>query len=372
MAGLRAFGPVVWLGAAALLSGAIAGAVSAAPAAPGAERAVAERETTPADATGDAVDDPAIWVDPADPSRSVVIGANHLEKTLEVYDLSGARLQRVAVKSANNVDGRTGFPLGGAQVALFGTGGGGDSSGKISLWRLDPGTRRLSNVTVDGVIRTGAAYGFCMYHSASGAFYAFSLGRGGKVEQWELFDDGGMVNGRLARTIDVNPAPVAERGGDALEACATDDRSGALYIGEEKRGIWKYGAEPDAAAGTGDRTLVDTADGRGHLVADVEGLAVLDVPGADGFLLASSQGDFTFTVYRRSPPHEFVRKVSVVAGPGVDGCDRTDGIDAVAANLGPGFPHGLFVCQDNVNSDPDANQNFKYVPLEQVVPLGSG
>lgn len=369
MVGLRAFGPVVWLWAAALLAGA---PVSAAPAAPGAERAVAARETTPADATGDAVDDPAIWVDPADPSRSVVIGANHLEKTLEVYDLSGARLQRVAVKSANNVDGRAGFPLGGTQVALFGTGGGGDTSGKISLWQLDPGTRRLTNVTAGGVIRTGAAYGFCMYHSVSGRFYAFSLGRGGKVEQWELFDDGGMVNGRLARTIDVNPAPVAERGGDALEACATDDRSGALYIGEEKRGIWKYDAEPDAAAGPRDRTLIDTADARGHLVADVEGLTVVDVPGADGFLLASSQGDFTFNVYRRSPPHEFVRKVSVVAGPGVDGCDRTDGIDAVVANLGPGFPRGLFVCQDNVNTDPDANQNFKYVPVEQVVPLGSG
>jgi 3-phytase len=223
------------------------------------------------------------------------------------------------------------------------------------------------------MIRTGAAYGFCLYRSGtSGRFYAFSLGRGGKVEQWELFDDGGTVNGRLARTIDVNPAPVAERGGDALEACATDDRSGALYIGEEKRGIWKYGAEPDAAAGPDDRTLVDSADGRGHLVADVEGLAVLDIAGGDGFLLASSQGDYTFNVYRRSPPHEFVRKVSVTGGSGADGCDRTDGIDAVGVNLGPDFPRGLFVCQDNVNTDPDANQNFKYVPLEQVVPFGSG
>jgi myo-inositol-hexaphosphate 3-phosphohydrolase len=367
--------PGVWLWAAALLVEAVAAApvLSAAPNAPGAERAVAARETTPAEAEGDSVDDPAIWVDPAEPSRSVVIGANHLEKTLEVYDLSGARLQRVAVRAANNVDGRTGFPLGGSQVALFGTGGGGDNSGKISLWRLDPATRRLSNVTTGGTIRTGAAYGFCMYRSGtSGRFYAFSLGRGGKVEQWELFDDGGMVSGRLARTIDVNPAPVAERGGDALEACATDDRSGALYVGEEKRGIWRYDAEPDAPAGAGDRTLVDSADGRGHLVADVEGIAVLDVPGSDGFLLASSQGDYTFNVYRRSPPHEFIRKVSVVGGTGADGCDRTDGIDAVATGLGPDFPRGLFVCQDNVNSDPDANQNFKYVPLEQVVPPGSG
>jgi myo-inositol-hexaphosphate 3-phosphohydrolase len=38
--------------------------------------------------------------------------------------------------------------------------------------------------------------------------------------------------------------------------------------------------------------------------------------------------------------------------------------------LGPEFPHGLFVCQDNTNTgpDPQGNQNFKYVPLEAVIP----
>ena len=75
--------------------------------------ATATVETTPADDDGDSVDDMAIWVDAADPARSVVIGANHGDHTLEVYDLSGERLQLLDIGTANNVDIRTGFPLGG-------------------------------------------------------------------------------------------------------------------------------------------------------------------------------------------------------------------------------------------------------------------
>ncbi|MGH8992917.1 MAG: phytase [Acidimicrobiia bacterium] len=101
-------------------------------------------------------------------------------------------------------------------------------------------------------------------------------------------------------------------------------------------------------------------------------LALVDDPAGTGFLIASSQGDFTFNVYRRQAPYEFLRKVQVADGPQADGCERTDGIDAVAVDLGPAFPHGLFVCQDNSNTDPAAgNQNFEYVPLEQVVPLSA-
>ena len=41
-----------------------------------------------------------------------------------------------------------------------------------------------------------------------------------------------------------------------------------------------------------------------------------------------------------------------------------------ALDMGPMFPHGMFVCQDNTNNDPAAgNQNFKFVPLERVVGL---
>jgi 3-phytase len=371
--------PIRWVLAstgAAALSLAVFAAVPGLAQAP-THTATAVVETQPADAAGDTVDDPAIWVNPADAAASLVIGSNHKESTVEVYDLSGRRLQRIETKGTNNIDLRPGFMLGGARVDLVGVAGGGSRSGKMTFFRVDPARRSLVNVTAGETVRVGAAYGFCMYRSpATGTYYAFGVNPAGRVEQVELFDDGGKVNGRLVRTIEVDPRPVDNPDDDRdlqdhLEGCVADDGTAHLYVGEENRGIWKYGAEPGDPATKTDRTLVDSTDpARGHIEPQVEGLTLVYGPGNTGYLIASSQGDHTYTVYRREPPHEFLRKVSVVAGPNADGCQRTDGIDAAATALGPAFPRGLFVCQDNTNTEPSkGNQNFKYVPLEQVVPL---
>jgi len=363
------------LAAAGLLAGVMAGPGGAAPPT---DMATAAVETQPAESAGDTVDDITIWVHPTDRTRSLVIGANHGDSTVEVYDLAGQRLQRIEAGGTNNIDSRPGFSFSGGTVDLVGVGGGGTSSGRMTFFRVDPDTRELSNITAGGSVRVTSGYGFCMYRSPlSGALYAFGVNPGGRVEQVELFDDAGMVNGRVVRTIEVGPQPVPPTAGNPegdnrLEACVADDGTGKLYIGEEGRGIWKYGAEPGDPTSSADRELVagTEADG-GHIVPQVEGLTIVYGLGGTGFLIASSQGDFTFNVYRREAPHEFLRKVQVADGPAADGCERTDGIDAVAADFGPAFPQGLFACQDNANTAPAAgNQNFKYVPLEQVVPPG--
>ncbi|MGH9039554.1 MAG: phytase [Acidimicrobiia bacterium] len=360
--------------AAALLAGVMAlPGVASAPT----HVATAVAETQSPDAAGDTVDDITIWVHPIDRTRSLVIGANHKESTVEVHDLSGRRLQRIESGGTNNIDSRPGFALAGTSADLVGVAGGGTRGGRMTFFRVDPASRELTNVTAGGSVRVTSGYGFCMYRSPrSGTLYAFGVNPGGRVEQVELFDDAGMVNGRVVRTIEVEPGPVDTAGGnpegnDSLEACAADDGTGTLYIGEESRGIWQYGAEPTDSASTADRVLVDGTEAQGgHITPHVEGITIVYGPGASGFLIASSQGDYTYNVYRREAPHEFLRKVQVAAGPAADGCQRTDGIDAVATDLGPAFPRGLFVCQDNANTEPAAgNQNFKYVPLEQVVPL---
>ena len=175
--------------------------------------ATARVETQPADASGDTVDDAAIWVNPTDAAASLVIGSNHKESTVEVYDLSGRRLQRIETKSTNNIDTRPGFVLGGTQTDLVGVGGGGSRSGHMTFFRVDPGRRSLVNVTAGGTVRVGAAYGFCLYRSpVTGTYYAFGVNPSGRVEQVELFDDGGQVNGRVVRTIEVEPRPVRQSG----------------------------------------------------------------------------------------------------------------------------------------------------------------
>src|SRR5688500_10125198 len=73
-------------------------------------------ETTPTLNSGDSSDDIAIWIHPSDPSLSTIIGTDK-NGYLEVYDLSGAVLQRIPFLT-NNVDLRYNFPLGGERIAL--------------------------------------------------------------------------------------------------------------------------------------------------------------------------------------------------------------------------------------------------------------
>jgi hypothetical protein len=134
-----------------------------------------------------------------------------------------------------------------------------------------------------------------------------------------------------------------------------------LYIGEENVGIWRYDAEPDSAP---TRTLVAATQPAGPLVADVEGLSIYYGPGAEGYLLASSQGSSEYVVYRRAPPNAYLGRFRIVAGGGIGATEGTDGIDVTHAPLGPLFPQGVFVAQDGENSP--LGQNFKLAPWGRI------
>jgi 3-phytase len=288
-----------------------------------------------------------------------VIGTDKRASALESYDLKGQRVQRLARPAghANNVDVRTGFPLGGQTVALVGTAG-----KEMSFFRIDPSSRQLQEVSARDFRSKWAEVGFCLYRSAvSDRFYAFITEPDGDITQYELFDQGGRVDARAVRGWPLH---------GSAEGCVADDETGRLFVSEEKAGIWRYDAEPDASPA--DRTEVDKVGG-GHLVADVEGLALVTQPGRHGFLLASSQGDDTFAVYRRGPDHAWLGQRQVIDGGAHDGCTDTDGIEAVAANLGPDFPAGIFICQDGRNTSPGpaGRQNFKYIRLDHVLDSSS-
>jgi myo-inositol-hexaphosphate 3-phosphohydrolase/PKD repeat protein len=306
-------------------------------------------------------------VHPTDRARSTVIG-NDKGGALEVYDMAGVRIQRITGGFFGNVDVLQGVRVGRGPADLVVTYRAG-----LRVFAMDPGTRRLGNITdaPSGSIPTPhGGEGLCLYRSPrNGAVYAFSNTRDGRVAQFALTDaDGdGKIEGAQVRTWDV---------GGEIEACVADNETGDVYIAEEDTGIWKYGAEPGDPTSSGSRTLVDGVGTHGHLLADVEGLAMVYQADGTGYLLASAQAPFGvdnfYGVYERQGSNRFLRTFRVVDGPAADGCSHTDGIAAAAANLGPGFPHGVFVCQDDRNLAPRAgNQNFKLVPLERVVTLDS-
>jgi 3-phytase len=326
-----------------------------APPPPSAHTVQADVETTPVDTYGDAADDPAIWVNPADPARSLVIGTNK-KLGLDVYDLSGKRVQQLPDGRLNNVDLRPGFRLGGRDVTIVVASNRTHKS--ISVYAIDPDTLRLVDVAA-GVIPTGLSdpYGICLYHDRRrNRFYAFvNDGDDGAFRQWQLYPDGDKVRAKRVRDFAV---------GSQAEGCVADDASGALYVAEEDIGLWRYSADPKAGA---ERRLVDgIKDGR--LTADVEGVGLYARPDGTGYVVLSSQGTDNFAVYRREGNNEFVGFFWVVANDalGIDGVSETDGLEVSSAALGAQFPDGLLVAQDGRNITPAERQNFKFVSWAKI------
>jgi 3-phytase len=308
-------------------------------------------ETDPVPHGGDAADDPAIWVNPSDPAQSTIIGTDK-QGGLAVYDLSGKQLQYLPDGLMDNVDLRDGFMIGGRKTAIVTASNRKDNT--IAIYKVNPQTRLLEPAAARAVKHGIAIYGSCMYRSAkSGNLYYFGTSKSGDVEQFELVDNGaGKVDAKSVRTFKV---------GTVVEGCVADDEHGHFYVAEEAVGIWKYGAEPDAGT---TRTQVDKTGG-GHLMADVEGLAIAYGKDGKGHLIVSSQGNYSYVVYKREGNNEFVRKFRVGNGETIDGAEETDGIDVTTANLGPAFPQGVFVVQDGFNDK--GNQNFKLVPFQMII-----
>jgi myo-inositol-hexaphosphate 3-phosphohydrolase len=304
-------------------------------------------ETTPVANGGDAADDPAIWVHPTNPAASLVIGNDKLG-ALETYNLDGTRRQRITTGTTfwGNVDVR-------GNLVVAWNGGG------ARVYRIDPGTRMLTLATDgNGVIGTVGGEGLCLYRSPS-TLYVFAITRGGVLRQYALgdADADGRYEGRLVRQFAV---------GSEAEGCVADDANGALSVSEEDVALWRYGAAPGAGSA---RTAVDRVTSQGgRIAADAEGVAVVG-----SYLILSAQnvaspGSSFFLVYDRTS-NAYLKEFRVVNGTRADDCDRTDGIEAYAGNLGPLFPNGLFVCQDGPNNAPGSagNQNFKFVPFNRIV-----
>ena len=315
----------------------------------------ADVETRPVDDYGDAADDVAIWAHPKDPSLSLVIGTNK-KRGIDVYDLDGKRLQVIEDGRVNNVDLREGFKLAGREIAVVA--GSNRTSKSLALYRVDAQARRLVNVA-DGVIELGLGdpYGLCMYRSGkSGDTYVFVNDSDGRFKQLKLIAAGDKIRAEVVREFALE---------SQTEGCVADDANGALYLGEEDAGLWRYSAEPDG--GTERKSIDTTAEG-GHLVADVEGMGLYLLPEGEGYLVVSSQGSNDYPIYRREGANEYVGRFAVVANDalGIDGVSETDGLDVSSANLGGPYSQGIFIAQDGRNITPAETQNFKFVSWAKI------
>jgi 3-phytase len=255
---------------------------------------------------GDDADDVAIH-----PSGYVIGTNKNDEGGLEVYDRNGRRLQWLQLGETNNVDLRGSTVVSsnrtrnGVDVLAF-------TAGRLALLRSFP-------VAFE-------PYGICL----SAGTVIVTADDAGRVEQYSL-------SGKPLRRLSGIESQT--------EGCVADDDRGVLYIAEEERGIWRFAADSE---GSSNGTLIDTVEG--NLAADVEGLTLVK-----GHLIASSQGDSRFAVYRDD---EFVASFRIADDGNIDGASGTDGIDANEAL-------NLFVAHDRANKGGESS-NYKYVRLSEL------
>lgn len=316
----------------------------------------AQVETDVVEDGEDAADDPAIWVDPANPAESKLIATNKGGGML-VYDLSGKEIQNYKLGKMNNVDVRYNFPLGNGKVDIVAATN--RSTNTIDVLAINGKTGELKDIVAKPIqAKMEEVYGFSLYHSLkTNRFYALVLGKEGEFEQYELSDNGtGKIEGKLVREFKL---------ATQSEGLVADDEYGMMYIAEEDYAIYKYNAEADG--GSEALATVDIADGR-RLQDDIEGLTMYYAADGHGYLIASSQGNDTYAIYDREGNNQYMTSFTIADGDKTDGTSVTDGIDVMSFGLGEQFPNGIFVAQDdsNMEGDKEFNQNFKVVAWEQI------
>ncbi|MEY4849511.1 MAG: hypothetical protein RLZZ331_515 [Pseudomonadota bacterium] len=295
----------------------------------------ADAETAAVKSGDDAADDPAIWRNAANPAASLIVGTDK-QAGLYVYGLDGQVRDFNNAGRVNNVD-LVETPAG---VIVAASDRSDEAKAQIALFRLNTTTARLEPI---GRVPAGAgeAYGMCLWATPR-ALTAFIVIKDGTIRQIEL--DTAKASGRIVRSLKLSTQS---------EGCVVDARTARLYAAEEDVGIWRFDAR---ASGSTTAVKLAGVDGK-RLVADVEGLAIAaEGAGSGGWLVASSQGDNAYSVYRLAD-ERFAGRFRIAEGR-LGSTQETDGIAVMTGDFGPAFPQGLMVAQDGENSPA---QNFKLV-----------
>lgn len=300
----------------------------------------ADGETVAVRNSDDAADDPAIWRNAANPAASLIVGTDK-QAGLYVYGLDGRVLDFNKAGRVNNVD--LAETADGVIVAASDRSD--EANAHIALFRLDTATARLAPL---GRVPagTGEAYGMCLWQS-NAVLTAFIVIKDGTIRQIEL--DVAKASGRIVRSMKLS---------SQSEGCVVDPRTARLYVGQEDVGIWQFDARPAGSTRPVKLAGVDKA----RLFDDVEGLAIAaDGAGNGGWLVASSQGDNAYALWRLSDGR-FDGRFRVVEGT-VGATEETDGIAVHTGDFGPAFPDGVMVIQDGKNRPA---QNFKLVGWAKI------
>ena len=300
----------------------------------------ARAETTPVYHDEDAADDPAIWVNEATPRDSLILGTDK-QGGLQIFDLYGTEISYQAVGRLNNVDLRLN-PYD-------------DSNTIVVASQRDPSRlvifllvhdQAAVNFEVSHDVELPEPYGICAT-VLDDKYYAVLNDKNGTFHQYEISPTYDL---KLVRNWATDTQP---------EGCVVDDATRILYIGEEEVGIWSLSAQPEAPTELNSVAKV----GENRLVADVEGLTLYHGKSTT-YLIASSQGNSSYAIFDTTD-YTYQGSFKVGESRRFDGTSDTDGIAASTLAV-RGMEEGFMVVQDDHNTKPRANQNFKIVSWADI------
>lgn len=283
-------------------------------------------------------DDPAIWINPTDPSKSLVIGTDKdKDGALYAFDLSGKIVKRVGgIQRPNNVDIAYGITLGGRKVDIAVTTE--RQANKIRIFSL-PDLLPIDNGGIE--VFAGETerdpMGIALYTRPSDHAIFAIVGRktgpaDGYLWQYQLADAGnGHIGAKLVRKFGKYSSK------KEIEAIAVDNELGYVYYSDEQVGVRKYLADP--AANQNEELVLFAQTG---FSVDHEGIAIYKTGEKTGYLLVSNQGSQSFMVYPREGSKGNANQYDLIAEIPVSAME-TDGADAVSVNLGAQYPEGIFV-----------------------------
>jgi 3-phytase len=319
-------------------------------------------------------DDPAIWVHPEDPARSLILGTMKVAApagAVVAFGMDGQIHQVISgMDRPNNIDVEYGVQLGGRRVDVAVASE--RLARQLRIFRINPSDGRLIDLGGVPVLEgqageSGAPMGVALYRrDRDGAVFAVVSPkegpRQGYLWQYQLIDGGGGRPGaRFVRRFG-NFSATTVREENEIESVAVDDALGYLYYSDEADGIHKWHVDPDHPdAG---RELAHFA--RSGFRGDREGLAIYALPDGTGYIVGTDQldDDSEYHVYPREGapgnPHDHSREIAVLRG----GADATDGIEISSRALGPGLPSGVLVA---MNSEPRNFLVFRWQDLAAAV-----
>lgn len=307
-------------------------------------------------------DDPAIWVNPEDASKSLIVGTDKNEDgALFVFDLEGKIVQDKVVrglKRPNNVDIAYGLNIGSKSVDIALTGE--RMTHNMRLFSL-PDMQPLDGGGIpvfEG--ETGVEYrdlmGVALYkRPTDGAIFAIMGRKTGPTDgtylwQYLLEDNGqGGVKATLVRKFGMFS------GNKEIEAIAVDDELGYIYYSDEGVGVRKYYADPEK--GNEELALFATEG----FTDDHEGISIFDTGNGKGFILVSDQQASQFKIYPRegsaTNPHDHTLIESVLVST-----VESDGSEISNVAFNDTFKRGIFVAMSD-------DKTFQYYRVEDILPL---